>query len=79
MEKLTFTRQCIIGVILYMILMICSIRLFMPRLMDIGWICIGALFLINPAVPDKYKEKKNAAAVIRIVAIAVIAVGVFLR
>ena len=79
MEKLTFTKQCVIAGILYLVLLICSIHFKLMRLIDIGWICAGALFLINPAVPDKYREKKNAASVIRIIAIAVIIVGVFLR
>ncbi len=79
MGKLTFVKQCIIAGILYLILLICGIRFSMPRLIDIGWVCVGALFLIHPAVPDKYKEKKNAALIVRIIAIAVIAVGVFLR
>ena len=79
MGKLTFTKQCVLAVILYLILLICGIHFKMPRLIDIGWICVGALFLIHPAVPDKYEEKKNASAVIRILAIAVIVIGVFLR
>ncbi|MCR4752230.1 MAG: hypothetical protein K5852_08030 [Eubacterium sp.] len=79
MGKLTFNKQCIIAGILYLILLVCGIRFSMPRLIDIGWVCVGALFLINPAVPDKYREKKNAVLVVRIIAVAVIAAGVFLR
>ena len=79
MKKLTFTKQCVIAVIIYLVLLVCGIHFKMPRLIDIGWICVGALFLINPAVPDKYREKKNAVLFIRIIAIAVIAAGVFLR
>ena len=79
MKKLTFTKQCVIAVIIYLVLLVCGIHFKMPGLIDIGWICVGALFLINPAVPDKYREKKNAVLVIRIIAIAVIAAGVFLR
>lgn len=79
MGKLSFAKQCIVAVVLYLILLICGIRLSMPMLVDLGWICVGALFLIHPVIPDKYREKKNAAAIIRIIAIAVIAVGVFLR
>ena len=79
MKRLTFTKQCVIAVILYLVFLVCGIHFKMPRLIDIGWICVGALFLINPAVPDKYREKKNAVLVIRIIAIAVIAAGVFLR
>ena len=79
MEKLTFMKQCIIAGVIYLILLICGIQFSMPRLIDIGWVCVGVLFLIHPAVPDKYKEKKNAAVVIRIIAVIVIAVGAFLR
>ncbi len=72
MKKLTFKKQIIIGLLFYLLMLICSTVFHNGIFSSVGLIVYGLLFVINPACPEKAQSVKNIHLWMRIAGIIVV-------
>lgn len=82
MQKLTFSRLIEVGVVLMAIANGLAFLLHAGFLVNLAWIVYGAIALLHPACPARWKDtnrEKNAVLGIRIGGILCLIVGVLTR
>lgn len=82
MEKLTFDRLVAIGVVLILIANVLAFLLHAGFLVNLAWVVYGALCLVHPVCPGRWKNserEKKAVLGVRIAGILCIAIGLLTR
>ena len=72
MKKLTFKKQIIIGLLFYLLMLICSTVFYNGIFSSVGLIVYGLLFVINPVCPEKTESVKNIHLWMRLAGIIVV-------
>ena len=80
MEKLTFRKQIIFGLILFIAANVLAFIFHNGIFSNFAWVIYGLLFIVNPVYPEQYcGEKKKAELGARIAGVLCVAVGLMTR
>ena len=79
MKNITFKNQMYMGLAVALLCFVLSAVFKQGIFANIGWVCYGALFVLNPVCPERSSQIPNIKTYIRLTGVLVIFLGIIIR
>lgn len=75
MKSFSFDKQVVVGLCIGLVLFLLGTMTYQSICYNLAWVVFGAMFVINPVYPDRFKDRPKAKTEARLAGVICIVIG----